>query len=194
MLINFNNKKFIFWESILTPNTRSLTLIILHLKPNLSMFWQKLGLLKPMFNKKCLILSLYFPFISIFPNTCIKNDQLNLFYQYHTVSWDLCDHTCTQAHMQVSLCVHFIIHTKSQYFNFLFYYYIFLVKRTFPNMVCALHGKTFCLNCSAECLKHPFKLDLYFESKYFVIPVANQLNQNSFMNCWLNLQTVCTHI
>ena len=46
------------------------------------MFWQELGLLKPIFNKKCLIFSLYFSFISIFANTCIKSTQFNLFYQY----------------------------------------------------------------------------------------------------------------
>ena len=46
------------------------------------MFWQKLGLLKPIFNKKCLIFSLYFSFVSIFANACIKSGQFNLFYQY----------------------------------------------------------------------------------------------------------------
>ena len=49
-------------------------------------------------------------------------------------------------------------------------------------MVCTLHGKTICLNCLAECSKGQSKLELCFESKYFVILVADQLKQNSFMN------------
>ena len=69
-------------------------------------------------------------------------------------------------------------------------YYMFPVRIMFPNVMWTLHGKTFCLNFLAECLKQPSKIDLCFKSKYFVISVADQLNQNSFMNCWWNLQTV----
>ena len=62
-------------------------------------------------------------------------------------------------------------------------YYMFPVRIMFPNVMWTLHGKTFCLNFLAECLKQPSKIDLCFKSKYFVISVADQLNQNSFMNC-----------
>ena len=51
-------------SSILTPNTRSLTLMILHLKPKVVNFWQKLDLLKTIFSKKCSIFSLIFPHAS----------------------------------------------------------------------------------------------------------------------------------
>ena len=66
----------------------------------------------------------------------------------------------------------------------------------FPNVVYALHGKTFCLNCWAQYLKWPTTLDICFESKYFVISVADQLNQNSFMNQFLVDSSNCseTHI
>ena len=45
-------------SSILTPNTRSLSLMILHLKPKVVNVLAKLGLLKPIFNKKSSIFSL----------------------------------------------------------------------------------------------------------------------------------------
>ena len=46
------------------------------------MFWQKLGLLKSIFNKKYLYFSIYFFLMIIFADTCIKNAQFKLFYQY----------------------------------------------------------------------------------------------------------------
>ena len=100
-----------------------------------------------------------------------------------------------QAHMQVSLHVQFIAHAKA-YFYFLFCdYYILHIKRTFPNIVYT-DGKTFCLNRCAEYLKRPSTLELHFDSKYFVISVADQLNQNSFMNQLLMESSNCsyTHI
>ena len=51
-------------------------------QPKLVNVLAKTWLLKPIFNKKCLIFSLYVFFISIFANICIKNAQFNLFYQY----------------------------------------------------------------------------------------------------------------
>ena len=41
-----------------------------------------------------------------------------------------------KVHTQVSLLVQFIARAKAKYFHFLFcYYYIFSVRRTFPNVV-----------------------------------------------------------
>ena len=45
------------------------------------MSWQKLGLLRPIFNEKYSIFSLIFP-LYIFGNTYLKNAQFNFFYQY----------------------------------------------------------------------------------------------------------------
>ena len=42
---------------------------------------KNLGLLIPVFNKKCLIFSLCFSFICIFAKTCVTNTQFNFFYQ-----------------------------------------------------------------------------------------------------------------
>ena len=47
------------------------------------MFWQKLGVVEPIFDKKCSIFSLTFSlYKNIFANTYIKNTQFNLFCQY----------------------------------------------------------------------------------------------------------------
>ena len=71
------NKKCIFWGSILTPNTRNLTLFYI-LSQSLSM-----GSLKPVFNKKMFnFWSIFFLHINIFANKCINNARFNLFYQY----------------------------------------------------------------------------------------------------------------
>ena len=76
---NFKNKRCIFCGSILTPNTRNLSLIILHLKPKvvnvLTKTWVKL-----VFYKKGL--AKFFLYRNIFANSCIKNAQFNIFYQY----------------------------------------------------------------------------------------------------------------
>ena len=45
-------------------------------------FWQKLDLLKPVCSKRFSILATFLRYINIFGNTCIKNAQFNLFYQY----------------------------------------------------------------------------------------------------------------
>ena len=63
----------------------------------------------------------------------------------------------------------------------------------FPNVEYTLHGNTFSSNCQAKCLKQPSTLDLRFESKHFVISVANQLNQNSFINQLLMQSSNCSY-
>ena len=44
--------------------------------------WQKLDLLKPIFNKKYSIFTLIFHLYKYFANKYTKNAQFNLFYQY----------------------------------------------------------------------------------------------------------------
>ena len=46
------------------------------------MFWQKLGLLKPIFHKKCSIFSLFFSLYNYFCKQVIKNAHFNPFCQY----------------------------------------------------------------------------------------------------------------
>ena len=80
------------------------------------------------------------------------------------------------------------------------YYNISPIRRTFPNVLYTLpnvlytlYGKTFCLNCQAKYLKQPSTLELHFESKYFVISVAEGLNQNSFLNGLLMESSNCSY-
>ena len=50
---NIRNKRYIFWGSILTPNTRNLSLIILYLKPKVVNVVTKTWV-KPVSHEKCL--------------------------------------------------------------------------------------------------------------------------------------------
>ena len=119
------------------------------------------------------------------------NNSTGVIRLVHAVSGDACNCTCTDRHIHKQDYICTSSHAQIIVFSLLFcYYYMFPVRRTFPNVMWTLYGKTFCLNCLAECLKQPSKIDLCFKSKYFVISVADQLNQNSFMNCWWNLKTV----
>ena len=78
-LIILKTRDAFFWGSILTPNTRILSLIIMHRKPKvvnvLTKTWVKL-----VFYKKGL--AKFFLYRNIFANSCIKNAQFNIFYQY----------------------------------------------------------------------------------------------------------------
>ena len=61
MLVNFNNKKGIFCGSILTPNTRSLTIMILHLKPKVVIVLEKTWFIRTNLQQQYSISSLIFP-------------------------------------------------------------------------------------------------------------------------------------
>ena len=99
----------------------------------------------------------------------------------HTVPWVACNRTCMcrQAHKQFYLCN--LLHTQNHnIFSFCF------VIIDFPQgepseMWCSLFmEKKFVWTVKLK--RRPFK------RKYFMISVANQLNQNSFMN-WLFMES-----
>ena len=62
--------------------------------------------------------------------------QLMLIFDKHFPSLFPATRVMGKVHTQVSLLVQFIARAKAKYFHFLFcYYYIFSVRRTFPNVV-----------------------------------------------------------
>ena len=78
-LIILKTRDALFWGSILTPNARNLSLIILYLKPKVDNVLTKTSV-RPVFYKKCF--AWFILYINIFENTCIKNAKFNIFYQY----------------------------------------------------------------------------------------------------------------
>ena len=62
--------------------------------------------------------------------------QLMLIFDKHFPSLFPATRVMGKVHTQVSLLVQFVARAKAKYFHFLFcYYYIFSVRRTFPNVV-----------------------------------------------------------